>query len=212
MMQHDQTPSSRDGVSRRDFLKGLGLAGGAGVVHGLLPHTAHAEPETATEGVQTIPAGGAAFTLRVNGTDHQVRAAPSTTLLQVLREKLGLTGSKKVCDRGACGGCSVLLNGRAVNSCMVLAVDAIGADVKTVEGLGSGDRLDPVQDAFIRHDACQCGYCTPGFVIRTRALLNENPHPDLPAIRRGLAGNICRCGAYTKIFEAVQDVAGRSPA
>jgi aerobic-type carbon monoxide dehydrogenase small subunit (CoxS/CutS family) len=108
-----------------------------------------------------------------------------------------------VCDRGACGACTVLVDGRSVNSCLMLAIDAVGKEVTTVEGLAKGG-LNPVQQAFAEHDACQCGYCIPGFVVRAQALLDETPHPNLEQVKDGLSGNICRCGTYVKIFEAVE--------
>jgi xanthine dehydrogenase YagT iron-sulfur-binding subunit len=136
---------------------------------------------------------------------------PATTLLDALRIQCDLTGSKEICDRGSCGGCSVLIDGKLVASCMMLAIDAEGAEITTAEGIANGDQLDPVQESFIRHDALQCGYCTPGLIVACRALLNENPEPTLDEIRRGLSGNICRCGTYTNIFNAVLDASGRRP-
>jgi carbon-monoxide dehydrogenase small subunit len=146
--------------------------------------------------------------LRVNGKTHNVKVTGAQTLLEVLREQLNLTGAKEACGRGACGACTVLLDGRSVNSCMLLSIDAIGAEITTAEGLVKSDgTLDPVQRAFAEHDACQCGYCIPGFVVRSRALLNENPNPTLGQIKEGLSGNICRCAAYIRIFEAVKGAA-----
>ena len=202
-MKPEQPASQSSGVSRRDFIKGLGVASGAGVLHGVLPARADAD----REGIRSYPADGSEVVLTVNGQAHRVAVRPSDTLLHVLREKLDLTGAKKVCDRGACGACTVLIGGKSVNACMVLALDAVGAEVTTVEGLSTAERLDPVQLSFIRNDACQCGYCIPGFVVRTKALLSENPHPSLMEIKHGLAGNVCRCGAYRQIFVAVQDAA-----
>ena len=132
---------------------------------------------------------------------------PDTTLLQAVRESLNLTGAKEVCDRGACGACTMLVDGRSVNSCMMLAIDAVGKKITTVEGLTKDGQLDPVQQAFVEHDACQCGYCIPGFVVRSRALLDETPKPDREAIKNGLCGNICRCAAYVRIFAAVEAAA-----
>jgi aerobic-type carbon monoxide dehydrogenase small subunit (CoxS/CutS family) len=124
-------------------------------------------------------------------------------------ERLDLTGSKQICDRGECGGCTVLMDGKTVYSCMVLAIDAQNKEIITVEGLAEGDELHPIQEAFIEHDALQCGFCTPGFVMSAKALLDENSNPTLEEIKRGLAGNLCRCGAYPRIFEAVQTAANR---
>ena len=143
------------------------------------------------------------ITLNINGEATALNVQPAATLLEVLRERLSLTGCKEVCSRGACGACTVLIDGRSINSCLTLAVDAIGKQITTVEGLGSDAQPDPVQQAFIDHDACQCGYCIPGFVVRSRALLDEFPDADAHQVRKGLSGNICRCGAYVRIFEAV---------
>jgi aerobic-type carbon monoxide dehydrogenase small subunit (CoxS/CutS family) len=169
------------------------------------------EPESAGPvkrgGLMTYPAGGVDIQLNINGKDTALHVLPSATLLEVLREQAGLTGSKEVCSRGACGACTVLLDGRSVNSCLTLAVDAIGKRVTTVEGLGNDQQLDPVQQAFIDHDACQCGYCIPGFVVRSRALLDEFPNADAKQVREGLSGNICRCAAYVRITRAVESAA-----
>jgi aerobic-type carbon monoxide dehydrogenase small subunit (CoxS/CutS family) len=150
-------------------------------------------------------------TLRVNGRALVAKIDPVTTLLEALRIDLGLTGTKEVCDRGACGGCSVLADGRLVASCMMLAVDAVGSEITTIEGLARGERLDPIQASFIRHDALQCGYCTPGLIMAAKALLDENPRPTLDQIKRGLSGNLCRCGTYTNVFNAVLDASGQAP-
>ena len=132
---------------------------------------------------------------------------PRVTLLRALRNHLGLTGAKEVCERGACGGCTVLLDGAPICACLLLAVDAVGHEITTVEGLGAPDQLSPVQAAFVECDALQCGFCTPGFVVASTALLRQNPHPSLEEIKTGLAGNLCRCGTYGRIFEAVQRAA-----
>jgi len=129
------------------------------------------------------------------------------TLLDALRNHLDLTGAKQVCDRGGCGGCTVLLDGLPVKSCMMLAVDAEGHEITTVEGLGTPEKMSPVQQAFVEKDALQCGFCTPGFVVAATALLAKNPDPTLDQIKHGLSGNLCRCGTYGRIFEAVQSAA-----
>lgn len=140
-------------------------------------------------------------TLSVNGTDHPLVLEPRRTLLDALRHDLGVTGTKKVCDMGDCGACTVLVDGRAVYSCLVLAVDCRDRRVTTVEGLG-GERLDPVQEAFIRADAFQCGFCTPGQIMSLRALLDATPAPSDAEILRAVTGNLCRCGAYPSILRA----------
>ena len=135
-------------------------------------------------------------TLRVNGADHTLAVEPRRTLLDALRHDLGLTGTKKVCDMGDCGACTVLVDGRAMYACLLLAVDCANREVTTIEGLDGADgTLDPVQQAFIEADAFQCGFCTPGQIMSLRGLLNENPSPDEEAIRRAVSGNLCRCGA-----------------
>jgi xanthine dehydrogenase YagT iron-sulfur-binding subunit len=145
-------------------------------------------------------------TLRVNGVEEELAVEPRRTLLDALRDNLQLTGAKKVCDAGDCGACTVLVDGRAMYACLLLALDLDGREITTIEGLGdpSGDpdRLDPVQRAFIECDAFQCGFCTPGQIMSLRALLDENPAPDDAAIERALSGNVCRCGAYQNLRRA----------
>ena len=143
------------------------------------------------------------LTLTVNGAEQTVEASPNETLIQVLRERLELTGTKEGCGTGDCGACTVLVDGKAVNSCLMLAAEAEGRDVLTIEGLAKGNILDPIQTAYKKYFALQCGYCTPGFVMATKALLDENPSPTDDEIKRALHGNICRCTGYTKIMEAV---------
>lgn len=142
--------------------------------------------------------------LRVNGELHEVAARVEKTLLEVLREDLGLTGTKHGCELGECGTCTVLLDGRPVLSCLALAVACQDREIRTVEGLESDGRLDPLQDAFADLGAAQCGYCTPGFLMVARALLDENPHPSREEIREAISGNLCRCTGYLKILEAVE--------
>ena len=144
------------------------------------------------------------FSFTLNGKPQAVTAEPRESLLDVLRDRLGLTGSKEVCARGSCGACSVLLDGVAVNACMLLAVDAEGRTVETIEGISANPEHAGLIDAFCSHDAAQCGFCIPGFVVRSAALLGENPHPTRDEIQAGLSGNLCRCGTYSKIFEAVE--------
>ncbi len=142
--------------------------------------------------------------LLVNGEAYEVAVEPQTTLLEALRRELGLTGTKEGCGTGECGSCTVLVNGAAILSCLTLAVDCEGQEITTVEGLADGDALSPVQRAFIETGAVQCGFCTPGMVLSTTALLRENPDPDLDEIRKALEGNLCRCTGYNKIVDAVQ--------
>ena len=147
------------------------------------------------------------ITLRVNGATHQLSVDPRTTLLDALRERLGLTGSKKGCDQGACGACTVLIDGKRVLSCLTLAATCEGRDVLTIEGLSDAGTLHPMQEAFVRHDAFQCGYCTPGQILSAVALLAEGRATSDEAIREFMSGNLCRCGAYPNIVAAIRDVA-----
>ncbi len=141
--------------------------------------------------------------INVNEEEHQLLVEPRTTLLELLREQLYLTGAKEGCGEGICGSCTVLLDDKPVRACLTLAVEAAGRRVTTVEGLSDGETLDPLQQAFIDHGAVQCGFCTPGMLMAARALLLAEPHPDEKQIARALSGNICRCTGYTKIVEAV---------
>jgi xanthine dehydrogenase YagT iron-sulfur-binding subunit len=147
--------------------------------------------------------------LTVNGAEHTLVVEPRRTLLDALRVDLALTGTKKVCDMGDCGACTVIVDGRAVYSCLMLAVDCDGREIRTIEGLAHGDELDPVQRAFVEKDAFQCGFCTPGQVMSLRALLDENPAPSDDEILRAVSGNLCRCGAYQNILEAGRAAARR---
>ena len=150
------------------------------------------------------------LTLHVNGQDRQVRARTHHTLLEVLRDRVGLIDTREGCGIGMCGACTVLVDGRIVSGCLMLAAQAEGRDIVTVEGLiGPNGELHPVQDAFIEHTGFQCSYCTPGFVLATKALLDEQPDPDRDDARAYLAGNLCRCGSYVKILDAVADARGR---
>ena len=152
------------------------------------------------------------ITLKVNGEYEQVDVPANMTLLQMLREKLSLTGTKNGCMAGECGACTVLLNGEPVNSCMILAVECDGASIITVEGLAQDGVLDPIQQAIINHGGVQCGFCTPGILISARGLLNRNPDPSEDEIREALVGNLCRCTGYLRIIEAVQEAAARGQA
>lgn len=143
--------------------------------------------------------------LKINGREHALSVAPTDTLVDVLREKLGMTGTNKDCCMGICGACTVMVDGRTASSCILLAVQADGRDIVTVEGLERGGKLSAVQEAFLRHGAVQCGYCTPGFVITATALLRDNPSPSRDDIIDALRGNLCRCTGYKKIVEAVED-------
>ena len=144
------------------------------------------------------------ITLNVNGEDHKVIVRSHESLLDVLRNKLGLTGTKECCNEGDCGACTVIMGGRAVNACLVLAVEAEGQEIQTVEGLAQGTRLHPLQEAFLEVEAMQCGYCTAGMILSGVALLRKNANPDEAAIKRAMQGNVCRCGTYPRIVAAVR--------
>ena len=147
--------------------------------------------------------------LSVNGERHEIAVKPRNTLVEVLREKIGLTGTKEGCEQGACGVCTVLLDGRPVLSCLTLAIECDGRRVLTVEGLAHGDQLSPIQQAFLDQGAVQCGYCTAGMLMSATALLERNPKPSLPEIKKALEGNICRCTGYNAIVAAVQQASGQ---
>ncbi|MBU1677754.1 MAG: (2Fe-2S)-binding protein [Bacteroidetes bacterium] len=153
-----------------------------------------------------ISADGVTLSLSVNGRSHKLFVEPRTTLAEALRINLDMTGTKIGCDRGACSACTVLLNGKSVNSCMTLALDAVDLPIETIEGLANGDNLHPLQKSFIEHDAYQCGFCTSGMIISCKALLDENSNPSELEIREAIAGNMCRCGAHLHIVEAVKAV------
>ncbi|MCE5269723.1 (2Fe-2S)-binding protein [bacterium] len=196
------------GLSRRGFLKGMGtgLVGSTALADGLLGQQASgAAPKAASRG-QDIES--AVVSLTVNGKKYTAEVETRLTLLDLLREKFQLTGTKSVCRMGECGACTVIMNGRTVYSCMLLAIEADGAKIETIEGLAKDGKLHPVQEKFIEHDAYQCGFCTPGFEMSLKDLLDKNPNPSLDEIKHGLAGNLCRCGAYPHIFNAALDLAG----
>jgi xanthine dehydrogenase YagT iron-sulfur-binding subunit len=189
----------RRGLSRRAFLESVGV----GTVGAALAGTA---PQPAAAAV-VQEEGLAPVTLRVNGRRHRMLVEPRWTLLDVLRERLGLTGTKLGCGRGECGACTVLMDGKPTYACLVLALEAEEHDVTTVEGVMRGEELGAVQVAFVEADAFQCGYCTPGQVMAAEGLLRRQPHPGPEEIREGMSGNLCRCGAYKHIFEAVRRAA-----
>ncbi len=156
--------------------------------------------------IPTLP-----ITLTVNGRQLSLDVHSHHTLLEVLRDQVGLTGTKECCSEGECGACTMLLNGRGVTACLVLAAEADDAEVVTIEGVASGGRLDPLQQAFVDSGAVQCGFCIPGMIMAARYLLMSNPRPTVQEIKEGLAGNLCRCGSYSRIIEAVRSAAGAEP-
>ena len=189
--------SDTDDLSRREFIGSAVVAGGA-LGLAVLPAAAD-EPGRADSPLSM------SVTLNVNGRDHSLSLDPRVTLLDALREILGLTGTKKGCDHGQCGACTVLVDGRRVYSCLTLAVMQAGTKITTIEGLADGDRLHPLQEAFIKHDAFQCGYCTSGQICSAVGLLNEGHARTDADIREQMSGNICRCGAYPNIVAAIRD-------
>jgi carbon-monoxide dehydrogenase small subunit len=147
--------------------------------------------------------------LKVNGIDYRLKIEPWRTLVEVLRENLGLMGTKKACNEGECGACTVIMDGRAVTSCLMLAIDARGKEILTIEGLSEGEKLDPIQESFLKNGGLQCGFCTPGMVMSAKALLNENPSPTLIETREAIAGNLCRCTGYQHIINSIMDVSSQ---
>jgi xanthine dehydrogenase YagT iron-sulfur-binding subunit len=198
------------GISRRAFLRGGAAVGVLGSAALLVEETVEAKASNAPKteaGVEVWGPGRVPVRLRVNGKSHELMLEPRTTLLDALRDELDLTGAKRVCDRGTCGACTVLLDGKAAYACSVLAIDAQRTPVQTVEALGHPGKLHPLQAAFVEHDAQQCGFCTPGFIMAAKALLDQTPSPKLSQVHEGLSGNFCRCGTYAGMRKAVLEAA-----
>jgi xanthine dehydrogenase YagT iron-sulfur-binding subunit len=202
----DENP--RSGLSRRAFLRGSGMAAAATAVTGLpvLTPDAEAAPPQAAGNPPNVPAHGPAavkITLNVNGRDMGTAVEPRVTLLDALRNQLDVTGCKRVCDRGTCGACTVMLDGKVIYACTMLALEAQGKPIRTAESLVQGEKLDAVPAAFVRYDAQQCGFCTPGFVVAMKAVLEQNPKATPAEVEKGLQGNICRCGTYEQMRDAI---------
>lgn len=191
-------------VTRRGFIKGAGLSAAGAVI------LDHAELIAQEVGRSPAVMGPQAFpiVLNVNGQQKRISVEPRTTLAEALRSELNLTGTKIVCDRGACSACTVMLDKTPVCSCMTLAADVGERRITTIEGLAQGENLHPVQAAFIAHDGLQCGFCTSGMVMSCAALLERNPHPTIADVKTAISGNICRCGTYPKVFEAALAASG----
>lgn len=197
---------SRSKFSRRSFLQQASLASASAVA---APTVAFAAEGGSPGKAQTFVAEGAQeFDLKVNGKVHRLRLEPRVTLLDCLRETIGYTGTKKGCDHGQCGACTVHVNGRRINSCLSLAIMHQGDEITTIEGLGTPEKLSPMQASFVKHDGFQCGYCTPGQIMSATALLKEPCGKSDDEVRECMSGNICRCGAYKNILAAIQDVRG----
>jgi aerobic-type carbon monoxide dehydrogenase small subunit (CoxS/CutS family) len=188
-------------VSRRAFLKTVSASSLAAGV--LSPAESDAQAVPAPVGPGDVP-----IKLTIDGKTHALSVEPRVTLLDAMRDRLDITGLKRVCDRGTCGACTVIIEGRTHYSCTLLAIDMQGVPIRTVEGLTKGTVLHPVQEAFCKHDGLMCGFCTPGFVVSAVALLEKTPSPTADQAKAALAGNICRCGTYTRVLEAVLDTKG----
>lgn len=189
-----------EGLSRRNFLKASGISLSVPVVLSPLGSRVikAAGAEVKVFGPSKVP-----IALTLNGKEYKAEVEPRVTLLETLRNELDMTGAKRVCDRATCGACTVIMNERAVYSCSVLTIEAQGKPITTVEGLADGDKLHPIQQAFIDNDGQQCGFCTPGFVVACKAFLDKHPHPTPEQVHRGLGGNLCRCGTYVGVRAAV---------
>jgi len=196
--------TTRHDPSRRKFLKGVGVAGAGAALADHLIGPEKKLAATEPDGAVDVTAGTVEVVLDVNGAKRTVTVEPRTTLLNALRNHLEppLTGPKLVCDMGTCGACTVLMDGKNVYACLVLAVDAVGKKLTTVEGLGSPEHMNAVQSAFVEHDGLMCGFCTPGFVTTISGYLKQNPNPTLEQVREACKGNFCRCGTYPRVFEA----------
>jgi xanthine dehydrogenase YagT iron-sulfur-binding subunit len=203
MAESDPPFQNPSGVSRRGFLKGVGVGTmTTGLLSAVKPLADAAQADSSIRGPGEI-----SVTLQINGRARQVNVEPRVTLLDALRNRLDLTGAKKVCDRGTCGACTVLVDGEPVYSCSMLALEAEGRKITTIEGLGTPDNMNPVQKAFVAHDAQQCGFCTPGFVVACTAFARQHPDATPDGARTHLGGNLCRCGTYAGLMLAASDAA-----
>ncbi len=200
--KHPELPAKpKAGFSRRGFMRGVGIGGGA-LGTGLLEQ----EPAVAAA-ANVVGPGPVPISLNINGKPVKLTVEPRVTLVDALRNYMDLTGAKRVCDRGTCGACTVIMGGKTVYACTVLAIDAQGKNIETIEGLATGNSLHPVSQAFWDNDAQQCGYCTPGFVMACKGFLDEHPNPTEDQVIHGLGGNLCRCGTYMGIRKAALEAA-----
>jgi xanthine dehydrogenase YagT iron-sulfur-binding subunit len=201
MSDDEKVKEKGSGLSRRTFLKASGISLSVPLVMG------HRVVNVAGAPVKVFGPGKVPVSLLINGKKYQATVEPRVTLLEALRHELDLTGAKRVCDRATCGACTVIIDGKPVYSCSMLAIEGQGKAITTVEGLMQGDSLHPLQQAFIDNDAQQCGFCTPGFVVACKAFLDKNPNPTADEINKGLGGNLCRCGTYVGVRAAVAQAA-----
>jgi xanthine dehydrogenase YagT iron-sulfur-binding subunit len=196
-----QDPKLKKPFSRRGFMQGVGAgASAAGLI--AAADEAQAQSNFKAQGPAAVP-----ITLNINGKALKAHVEPRETLLDTLRNQLDHTGAKRVCDRGACGACTVIVDGKVQYSCTVLAIDAQGRQIQTIESLTAGGKVHPIVPAFVNNDAQQCGYCTPGFVMAAKGLLDRNPNPTYDQVKEGLGGNLCRCGTYVGVRKAVLEAA-----
>lgn len=203
-MPKKKIDEASQGISRRDFFKS-GTTGA--LTTGLLGQGQMLGESAGT--TEILGPGAVPIKLSINGKMRRLLVEPRVTLLDALRNELDLTGAKKVCDRSTCGACTVLMDGKSVYACSVLALEAQGKQIETIEGLASDEELHPLQKAFVKNDAQQCGFCTPGFVLACKELLEKNPNPSPEEIDKSLGGNLCRCGTYYGIRRAIEDTAAK---
>lgn len=201
LKQEPEKRKRKSNFSRRGFLQGVGITSGV-LTTGVLEKEAQAQSSAKVAGP-----GEVAITLQINGRPYKTSVEPRTTLLDTLRHRLDFTAAKRVCDRGTCGACTVIIDGKVMYSCTVLAIDAQGRQIQTLEGLAQNGKPHAVSRAFVANDAQQCGYCTPGFVMAAKGFLDRNPNPTYEEVKSGLGGNLCRCGTYMGVRKAVLDAA-----
>ena len=200
-LEPEKPKKRKSNFSRRGFLQGVGITSGA-LTTGILETEAEAQTGAKIAGPGEVP-----ITLQINGKPYRTSVEPRTTLLDTLRHRLDLTAAKRVCDRGTCGACTVIVDSKVVYSCTVLAIDAQGRQIQTLEGLSQNGKPHPVSQAFVNNDAQQCGYCTPGFVMAAKGFLDKHPNPSYEDVKKGLGGNLCRCGTYVGVRKAVLEAA-----
>ncbi|MGD0298941.1 MAG: (2Fe-2S)-binding protein [Bryobacteraceae bacterium] len=201
LKQDPEKRKPKSNFSRRGFLQGVGVTSGV-LTTGVLETEAQAQTSAKVAGPGEVP-----ITLQINGKPYKTSVEPRSTLLDTLRHRLDLTAAKRVCDRGTCGACTVIIDGKVMYSCTVLAIDAQGRQIQTLEGLAQNGKPHAVSRAFVANDAQQCGYCTPGFVMAAKGFLDKNPNPTYEEVKTGLGGNLCRCGTYVGVRKAVLDAA-----